>query len=30
MSTEVKRSILQLSRLERIMDMVFVLVIWRL
>jgi len=30
MSTEVKRSILQLSRLERIMDVVFALVIWRL
>ena len=30
MSAEVKRSILQLSRLERIMDVVFALVIWRL
>lgn len=30
MKTEVKRSILQLSRLERIMDVVFALVIWRL
>lgn len=30
MSVEVKRSILQLSRLERIMDVVFALVIWRL
>ncbi len=30
MSTEVKRSILQLSRLERMMDVVFALVIWRL
>ena len=30
MTIEVKRSILQLSRLERIMDVVFALVIWRL
>ncbi|RKZ54876.1 MAG: hypothetical protein DRQ44_18515, partial [Gammaproteobacteria bacterium] len=30
MSAEVKRSVLQLSRLERIMDVVFALVIWRL
>jgi len=30
MSVEIKRSILQLSRLERIMDVVFALVIWRL
>ena len=30
MSAEVKRSILQLSRLERMMDVVFALVIWRL
>ena len=30
MSIEIKRSILQLSRLERIMDVVFALVIWRL
>lgn len=30
MKSEVKRSILQLSRLERIMDVVFALVIWRL
>ena len=30
MATEVKRSILQLNRLERIMDVVFALVIWRL
>jgi uncharacterized membrane protein len=30
MSVEIKRSVLQLSRLERIMDVVFALVIWRL
>lgn len=30
MSIDVKRSVLQLSRLERIMDVVFALVIWRL
>jgi len=30
MSIDTKRSILQLSRLERIMDVVFALVIWRL
>ena len=30
MTIEVKRSILQLSRLERMMDVVFALVIWRL
>ena len=30
MTTEVKRSILQLTRLERMMDVVFALVIWRL
>ena len=30
MSVEMKRSILQLSRLERIMDVVFALVIWRM
>ncbi len=30
MTIEVKRSILQLSRLERIMDVIFALVIWRL
>lgn len=30
MSVQVKRSILQLNRLERIMDVVFALVIWRL
>ena len=30
MSAEVRRSILQLSRLERMMDVVFALVIWRL
>ena len=30
MDTKIKRSILQLSRLERIMDVVFALVIWRL
>ena len=30
MSVEIKRGILQLSRLERIMDVVFALVIWRL
>ncbi len=30
MAIDVKRSVLQLSRLERIMDVVFALVIWRL
>ena len=30
MTMEVKRSVLQLSRLERMMDVVFALVIWRL
>ncbi len=30
MAMEIKRSVLQLSRLERIMDVVFALVIWRL
>ncbi len=30
MKTEEKRSILQLTRLERMMDVVFALVIWRL
>jgi len=30
MSVEVKRSILQLTRLERMMDVIFALVIWRL
>ena len=30
MPAELKRSILQLSRLERIMDVIFALVIWRL
>ena len=30
MSTKVKRSVLQLSRLERIVDMIYALVIWRL
>lgn len=30
MSIQVKRSVLQLSRLERVMDVVFALVIWRL